>query len=155
MQTLYLPQHLYDSIFEYLAPDETDPAMTIGLSGEMLTRAKADLQPNRSYRSTKLGSWLQPTRRRDGQDNPGQQLVQQCLLAWPKRPSAASPEDQRPTRRFRDQGGSERAPQLMDQIELLPRETTVRFGRSAKMAIGGSATIDRFVEAQMCADTAW
>jgi len=70
-QTLYLPQHLYDPICEYLAPDETDLAMTIGLSGEMLTRAKTDLEPNRSSADAKPGAWLHPTRRRDGQDDAG------------------------------------------------------------------------------------
>jgi hypothetical protein len=152
-QTLHLPQHLNDPVLEYLAPDETDLAVTLGLSGEMLTCTKTDLKPNRSSAGTKPGAGLHPPRRRDGQDDPGQQLAQQRLLAGPERPSASAPEEQG-SRRSRDQGGSERAPQLIDQIELLPGEATVQFGGSAKMAIGGGATIDRSVQTQMRADTA-
>jgi hypothetical protein len=154
MQTLDLPQHLYDPVFEYLASDKTDFAMTSGLSGEMLTRAKTDLKPNRSSADAKPGARRHPTRRRDGQDDPGQQLAQQRLLAGPKRPPVSATEEQRSPRRFRDQRGSERAPQLIYQIELLPGETAVRFWRSAKMAIGGGAAIDRSIEAQVCADAA-
>ena len=51
-QTLHLPQHLYDPVLEYLTADETDLAVTLGLSGEMLTRTKTDLQPNRSSQTT-------------------------------------------------------------------------------------------------------
>ena len=43
----YSRQHLCDSVLEYLAPDKAYLAVMLGLSGEMLTRAKTDLQPNR------------------------------------------------------------------------------------------------------------
>jgi hypothetical protein len=51
-QTLDLPEHFYHPVLENFTPDETDLAVTFGLSGEMLTRTKADLQPNRLAQTT-------------------------------------------------------------------------------------------------------
>src|SRR6516225_4021028 len=94
----YSRQHLCDSVLEYLAPDNDYLAVMLGLSGEMLTRAKTDLQPNRLPRCPEPGAGLQPTRRRAGQGDPGQQPAQQCALTRPKRPPAAAPKERLPLR---------------------------------------------------------
>src|SRR5215469_6152239 len=81
---LYSRQHLCDSVLEYLAPDKAYLVVMLGLSGAMLTRAKADLQPNRLPQCPGPGAGLQPTRRRASQGDPRQQLAQQCPLTSPK-----------------------------------------------------------------------
>jgi len=106
---LYSRQHLCDSVLEYLAPDKAYLAVMLGLSREMLTCAKTNLQPNRLPRCPEPGAGLQPTRRRAGQGDPGQHLAQQCPLTSPKRPPAAAREERLPLRPG-DQGGSEHAP---------------------------------------------
>jgi len=106
---LYSRQQFCDSVLEYLAPDKAYLAVMLGLSGEMLTRAKTDLQPNRLPRCPEPGAGLQPTRRRAGQGDPGQQFAQQCPLTSPKRPPAAAPKERLPLRPG-DQRRSEHAP---------------------------------------------
>src|SRR5215468_1066698 len=44
--------------------------------------------------------------------------------------------------------------QLVDEIRALPREATVRLGRTAEMAISAGSRIDRSVKAEMVADAA-
>src|SRR5439155_613764 len=73
-----------------------------------------------------------------------------------RRAAPARGGDQRPAApaaaRSRESSGG--APQLVYQVQSLPRETAVGFGSAAEMAVGGSARVDRLIQIEMRADAA-
>src|SRR6185437_15641488 len=79
---------------------------------------------------------------------------------WPASPAASLLTSPRPratqTHAISQTGSlcSERPAQLVDQVEPLPGEAAIGFGRATEMPIGRGARIDRLVEAEMGADAA-
>jgi len=60
----------------------------------MLASTKADLEPNRPFRSTKSATRFPQTWPRNGQNKPRQQFAYPDLLRRAKPPPAPAPEDQ-------------------------------------------------------------
>jgi len=120
----------------------------------MLASTKADLEPNRPFRSTKSGTRFEQTCLRNGQNKPRQQYADPDLLPRAKPPPAAAPEDQLTLCQPHDNRRSEGAPQLVCEIKPLPRETAVGSGRSPEMAVGSRARVNRFIQAEVRADAA-
>ena len=143
-----------DTGLEYLAADEADLRMAFGLNGKMLAPAKTDLEPNVPFRSTESGTEFKSACLRNGQSKLRQQFADPDLLLRAKPSPATAPEDQLTLCQLHESERSEGAPQLVREIKPLPREAAVGFGRSAEMAIGRRARVDRFIQAEMRADAA-
>jgi hypothetical protein len=143
-----------NSWLEYLAADEADLRMAFGLNGKMLTTTKTDLKPNWPFGSIESSTGFQTACLRNGQNKPRQQFADPDFLPEAKPPPAAAAEDQLTLRQPHNRRRLEGAPQLVHEIEPLPREAAVGFGLSTEMAIGRRTRVDRFIQGKMHADAA-